>query len=107
MPLLPTEIHGEKLLGINRRWRFYRYLSGNLPLVSSVEWRKLVVKPSVPDFGFREDLRESLGSHSCCGDEKRVSRKSSLKPISLRGVSQIEVFFGSTVDRSLFCVWRV
>ncbi|CAK9048267.1 unnamed protein product [Durusdinium trenchii] len=30
MPLLPTEIHGEKLLGINRRWRFYRYLSGNL-----------------------------------------------------------------------------
>ena len=29
--LLPAEIAGEKLLGINRRWRFYRYLSGNLP----------------------------------------------------------------------------
>ncbi|CAE7341830.1 unnamed protein product [Symbiodinium sp. CCMP2456] len=28
--LLPSKLGQEKLLGINRRWRFYRYLSGNL-----------------------------------------------------------------------------
>ena len=30
--LLPASFGDEKLLGLNRRWRFYRYLSGNLPL---------------------------------------------------------------------------
>lgn len=28
--LLPSQLGDEKLLGLNRRWRFYRYFSGNL-----------------------------------------------------------------------------
>lgn len=30
--LLPQQFGDERLLGVNRRWRFYRYYSGNLPL---------------------------------------------------------------------------
>ncbi|CAE7279619.1 unnamed protein product [Symbiodinium necroappetens] len=33
--LLPSKLGQEKLLGINRRWRFYRYLSGNLFITRS------------------------------------------------------------------------
>lgn len=28
--LLPSKLGDENLLGLNRRWRFYRYYSGNL-----------------------------------------------------------------------------
>ena len=34
--LLPSQLGDEKLLGLNRRWRFYRYFSGNLRLGSTV-----------------------------------------------------------------------
>ena len=63
--LLPQQFGDERLLGVNRRWRFYRYYSGNLPLglkKTGWKWRFSTPMPYVPMpcdvFTAEDDFRE-------------------------------------------------
>ena len=62
--LLPSQLGDEKLLGLNRRWRFYRYFSGNLRLGSTAGVLGCWVATGTPAIG-----NGGLKSHGTAGKQ--------------------------------------